>query len=106
MAVLSFLGMANIAVRLVNQKYPNSQLLEGDGLSPSGPTTNVQNVNQWRFVFRTQDGGTAMIRSRAWGEFYPVEYYSSPWLEDIVIPWPIKMDIVQADKLLKQAGFC
>ncbi len=27
-ATLSFLGMANIAVRLVNQRYPGSQLLE------------------------------------------------------------------------------
>ncbi|HEY0080544.1 MAG TPA: hypothetical protein VGB73_18210 [Pyrinomonadaceae bacterium] len=102
---LSFLGMANIAVRLVNQKYPGSQLYEGDGVSPMGPTTDVRQVSQWRFVFRTADGGTAMIRSRTWGEFYPVEYYSSPWLEDIVIPWPIKMDIVQADQLLKQAGY-
>lgn len=104
-ATLSFLGMANIAVRLVNAQYPGSQLLEGDGISPSGPTTNPQNVNQWRFVFRTKDGGTAFIRTRTWGEFYPIEYTHMIWVEDIVIPWPIKMDITEADRLLKQAGY-
>lgn len=102
---LSFLGMANIAVRLVTQRYPGAQLYEGDGISPSGPTTDVKNVNQWRFVFRTQDGGTAIIKNRTWGEFGPIEYIPQPWLEDVVIPWPIKMDITEADRLLKQAGY-
>lgn len=105
MAVLSFLGMANIAVRLVNDQYPGSELLEGDGVSPTGPTTNPADVNSWRFVFRTQNGGTALIQSRVWGEFWPVRYVDQPWLEDVVIPWPIEMDIDEADKLLKDAGY-
>lgn len=105
MAVLSFLGMANIAVRLVTQKYPGSQLYEGDGISPSGPTTNIKDVNSWRFVFQVPDNGTAIIKSSVWGEFYPIQYIPQPWLEDVVIPWPIKMDITQADQLLKQAGY-
>lgn len=104
-AVLSFLGMANIAVRLVTKQYPGAQLLEGDGVSPSGPTTDVKNVNSWRFVFRTQDGGTAFIQSSMWGEFNPITYVPHPWLEDVVIPWPIKMDITDAAKLLTQAGY-
>lgn len=105
MATLSFLGMANIAVRIVNEQYPGSQLYEGDGISPSGPTTNVNNVNSWRFVFRTANGGTAFIHSTVWGEFGPVTYVGQPWLEDRVIPWPINMDIVKADELIKQAGY-
>lgn len=105
MATLSFLGMANIAVRLVNDEYPGSQLLEGDGVSPSGPTTNVRDVNSWRFVFRTANGGTALIHSTVWGQFGPITYIPQPWLEDVVIPWPIDMDIVEADELLKKAGY-
>lgn len=104
-AVLSFLGMANIAVRLVTKQYPGAQLLEGDGVSPSGPTTDVNNVNSWRFVFRTQDGGTAFIQSSVWGEFNPITYVPHPWLEDVVIPWPISMDITKAAALLTQAGY-
>jgi hypothetical protein len=105
MATLSFLGMANIAVRLVTDKYPDARLYEGDGISPSGPTTDVANVNSWRFVFRLPDNATAIINSRAWGEFGPIQYIAQPWLEDVVIPWPIEMDITDADRLLKNAGY-
>ncbi len=105
MATLTFIGMANIAVNLVNAQYPGSKLYEGDGTAPNGPTTNVQNVNSWRFVFRTANGGTAMIHSTEWGEFGPITYVDQPWLEDVVIPWPVKMDIVEADNLLKNAGY-
>lgn len=55
MATLSFLGMANIAVRQVTEKYPGAMLYEGDGLSPKGPTTDVLDVTSWRFAFRTED---------------------------------------------------
>lgn len=102
---LSFLGMANIAVRLVRDRYQDAQLYEGDGISPGGPTTKVQDVNSWRFVFRAGDGGTAIIRSTVWGEFGPIQYIPEPWLEDRVIPWPIDMEITKADDLLKQAGY-
>jgi hypothetical protein len=105
MATLSFLGLANIAVRLVTEQYPGAQLYEGDGTSPNGPTTNVQDVNHWRFVFRTQDGGTALVSTTSWGEFAPITYVGEPFLEDVVIPWPIEMDITEADKLLKGSGY-
>ncbi len=105
MATLSFLGVANIAVRLVTEQYPGAVLYEGDGRPTKGPTEDVHDVTRWRFVFRTEDGGTAMIHSTAWGEFGPVSYVDQPWLEDVVIPWPMEMDIVEADQLLKGAGF-
>lgn len=105
MATLSFLGMANIAVRLVRDQYPGAQLLEGDGLSPSGPTTNVNDVNSWRFVFRTANGGTAFIHSTVWGEFGPITYVGQPWLEDVVIPWPIDMELTEAAQLKSNAGY-
>jgi hypothetical protein len=102
---LSFLGLTNIAVRLVQDEYPGAKLLEGDGIPPGGPTTNPKDVTSWRFVFRTASGGTAFIYTTVWGEFTPVEYVPKPWVGDIVIPWPIKMDIVEADKLLKGHGY-
>jgi hypothetical protein len=104
-ATLSFLGLTNIAVRLVQDEYPGAKLLEGDGIPPAGPTTNPKDVTSWRFVFRTASGGTALIFTTVWGEFGPVQYIGQPWLGDVPIPWPIKMDIVEADKLLKEHGF-
>ena len=105
MAILSFLGVVNIAVRLVTEEYPGAELYEGDGISPSGPTTNPQDVNSWRFVFRVPDNKTAFIHTTEWGEFGPIQLIDQPWLEDRVIPWPFEMDIVTADELLKNAGY-
>ncbi len=105
MATLSFLGMANIAVRLVTDEYPEAQLYEGDGTSPKGPTTNVQDVNSWRFVFSLPNNRTAFIHSTDWGEFGPIEVVPFPWLEDVVIPWPIDLELTDAAQLLQQAGY-
>lgn len=105
MATLDFLGLTNIAVRLVREKFPAAELYEGDGTSPSGPTTDVAKINEWRYVFRAGDGGTAIIKTVSWGEFGPIEYIDQPWVEDVVIPWPVDMDITAADALLKKAGF-
>lgn len=105
MATLSFLGMANIAVKIVTEKYPNAELYEIDGVSSNGPTTDVLSIDRLRVVFKTSDGGTAIINSTVWGEFGPVEYVDQPWLEDVVIPWPIEMDLAQAAELMKIAGY-
>ena len=105
MATLNFLGLTNIAVRLVQEKFPGAQFYEADGTSPTGPTTNVASINQWRYVFRTADGGTAFIKNVDWGDFGAIDYVDQPWLEDVVIPWPIEMDITAADALLKKAGY-
>jgi hypothetical protein len=96
--------MANIAVRLVRDQYPDAELYEGDGTPPNGPTTNVQDVTSWRFVFRLPNNRTALIHSTDWGEFGPVEVVDQPWLEDRVIPWPIEMDITEAAQLLQHGG--
>ncbi|WP_151089054.1 hypothetical protein [Hymenobacter baengnokdamensis] len=57
-----------------------------------------------RAVFQVK-GGTAFAIMTQWGEFGPIQFIAHPWLEDVVISWPIKMDIVQADELLKKAGY-
>lgn len=104
-AQLSFLGLTNIAVNLVREKYPDAELYEADGVSPSGATTDVQKVNQWKFVFRLPNNSTAIIETETWGTFKPIQFIPQPWLEDVVIDWPIHMDITEAAKLLKDAGY-
>lgn len=105
MSILSYLGRVNIAVRLVTEKYPGAQLYEVDGVASKGPTTKPLDIDQLRVVFGLPNNHTALISSTGWGEFGPIEDIPEPWLEDVVIPWPIKMDLVDADRLLKAAGF-
>jgi hypothetical protein len=83
---LSFLGLVNIAVRQVTEKYP-------------------EDVSRWRFVFRADSKGTVFISTTTWGEFGPLQFVDQSWAEDVVIPWPFEMDIVEADRLLKNAGY-
>lgn len=105
MSILSYLGRVNIAVRLVTEKYPGAQLYEVDGVASKGPTTDPLNIDQLTVVFSLPNNHTATIASTGWGEFGPIQDIPSPWLEDVVIPWPIKMDLTDADRLLKAAGF-
>ncbi|MEM8906652.1 MAG: hypothetical protein AAGD05_02295 [Bacteroidota bacterium] len=101
---LSFLGMVNIAVKKVRAKYPNAELYEVDAVATGGPTTNPNSIDKMKVVFRA-GRGTAIITSTTWGEFGPVQYIDQPWLEDVVIPWPIEMDLVEANNLKNKAGF-
>ena len=104
-AQLSFIGLTNIAVKLVTQKYPKAKLLEADGVSLNGPTTKPQDINQWRFVFQLPNNATAIITTKNWGSFNPIQYIDQPWLEDVTIPWPISMDITEASELMQKAGY-
>ena len=103
-ATLSFLGAVNIAIRKVRAEYPNAQLLEVDGYAMGGPTTNSQGIDKMRVVFQIGDMHSATVTSTAWGEFGPIEMHGV-FAGDRVLPWPIKMTLVEANDLLKKAGF-
>ena len=103
-ATLSFLGCVNIAVNLAAKQYPTTKLYEVEThvTTPGQPSP----IKDLRVVFQA-DGGAATVFATMtkWGEFAPLEFKREGWMEDVVIPWPIKMDIVEADQLLKQAGY-
>jgi hypothetical protein len=104
-SILSFLGRVNIAVRLVQDQYPGAQLYEVEATPPTPQAvTNPNALSQLKVVFRAGKG-TAIIQSTGWGSFGPVKYIDSPWMEDVVIEWPIKMEATEADSLLKKAGY-
>lgn len=62
MAIISFDGRVNIAVRIVSEKYPNAQLLEASGVAMNGATTNPDQVEGLRVVF-ANDNNTTVIRN-------------------------------------------
>ena len=105
MAILSFLGRVNIAVRIVTEKYPEAKLYEVDGESSTGLTTDPLNIDKLRVVFQNSNNTTIIIKSTGWGEFGEPILIDEPWLGDIVIDWPIDMELVEANKLKEAAGY-
>jgi hypothetical protein len=105
MAILSFNGRVNIAVRIVKGQYPQAELYEADGIATGGPTTDPAKIDHMRVVFRNENNTTVIIQETGYGEFGPPELIKHPWLEDVVIQWPVKMDLPQANQLKEQAGY-
>lgn len=105
MAILSFDGRVNIAVRIVTEQYPEAKLLEADGTASKGPTTDPAQIDQLRVVFSNVNDSTVIIKSIGYGEFGKPVLIPEPWLEDVIIKWPIKMDLPKANELKEKAGY-
>lgn len=105
MAVLNFIGRVNIAVRLVTEKYPDASLYEVDGYSSTGQTTDPLKIDELRVVFRNIKNTTVIIKSTGWGSFGEPVLIPGPWLEDVIIKWPVDMDLEEANQLKEAAGY-
>lgn len=105
MAILSFDGRVNIAVRIVTEKFPAAKLYEADGTATGGSTTDPAQINHLKVVFQNENNSTVIIQETAYGEFGEPELFPYPWADDLVIEWPIEMDLPKANELKEQAGF-
>ena len=105
MAILSYLGRVNLAVRLVTEKYPGAKLYEVEGTCSQGPSTKWQDVDELRVVFLADNMATAIIDSEGWGEFGPIKYVKKPWLQDVIIQWPVTLELSTAVQLMQEAGY-
>lgn len=105
MAILSFNGRVNIAIRIVSDHYPDAKLYEANGTASLGPTTDPAKINQLRVVFQNSNNTTVIIKETGYGDFGAPQLISEPWLEDVVIQWPINMDLPQANQLKEAAGY-
>lgn len=105
---LGFVGRVNIAVRTVQTQdhNPDARLYEVQATAPGG-TGEIQPValTQLQVVFSLPKNRCAIINSTAGGAFNAVQYRNTPWLEDLAVAWPIEMSAVEADALLKKAGY-
>jgi hypothetical protein len=109
---LSWLGFVNIGIELLKKAYPlGVQLLEVETtpLVP-GSVTNPAQLNKLKIVASVRiakniASNTAILESTGWGDFGPIETSLAPWEGDVVIDWPVKMDLVESFKLLQGAGF-
>lgn len=103
--ILSFNGRVNIAVRIVQEQYPEAKLYEADGTASGGPTTDPAKIDHLRVVFQNSDNTTVIIEETGYGEFGKPKLIDQPWVEDVVIDWPVEMDLPEANKLKEKAGY-
>ncbi|MER7960188.1 hypothetical protein, partial [Streptomyces sp. NPDC096030] len=103
---LAFLDMAGAAVARVQAQYPEAYLLEGQGTSPGGATTDPADFTDWLFLFRLEGQRHAAIRATTGGTFSAPVVLDRPWLGDQIICWTPQefLSLGEADRLLKQAG--
>ncbi|KAE8396502.1 hypothetical protein ETB97_001655 [Aspergillus alliaceus] len=105
MPSLDYLVAVDTGVRLVMAKYPAAQLYEVTATaSDSRYVSHPSELDHLRFVFRA-GLGTAFLASTTQEIYGPIQYDPEPWLDDVVIRWPVGMDASEADELLKSQGF-
>ncbi|AOJ08075.1 PepSY domain-containing protein [Burkholderia mayonis] len=102
--ILGFKGRVTIAVRKVTEQYPHAKLYEVDGIASGGPTTDPKNIDKLRVVFQNESG-TVIINSIGYDEFAPPVSYPTPWTGDVVIEWPVKLDLDEANHAKEAAGY-
>jgi len=104
--ILDYLDTVALAVRIVQKEYPDAVLYIVEAAVPRGsdPTPDPLCLSQLRVVFRAKDG-TVIIRSTSWDKWGKTQFIPHPWDGCVVIPWPIKMDITDAVKILRKAGY-
>jgi|GEM_PF-1224816 len=105
MAILSFDGRVNIAVRIVTGEYPQAFLYEVEGSATGGLTTDPAQINRMRVIFGNTGNTTVIIEETNYGEFGKPVLIGQPWLEDVVIKWPIDLDLPEANELKEKAGY-
>ncbi|KAF0410090.1 hypothetical protein F8M41_008303 [Gigaspora margarita] len=76
--------------------------------------SEFQRSCQHRSVYRDQaipvcginvNDTTVIINETSPGNFDPPTLIDEPWLEDLIIHWPIDMDLYLANRLKEAAGF-
>ena len=105
--ILSFIGRVFIAERIVKQTWPEAELWEVQCHLPRGvyaPTSNPLDLSQLKAVWNVSKG-TVMIDSLGWGTWNRPVFYPYSYGECKIIPFPIKMDIVDAFHILQKAGY-
>lgn len=102
---LSFVEKASIGIKKVQNMYPSAVLLEVDAWKSVGSTLNPDELDLMRIVFSLDDTKSVFIKSIKGNTFNEPVVVNKPFLEDAFIEnWPIKMDLLEALDLIKEAG--
>lgn len=104
--VLDFIGRVNIALRVIKEEYPTAVLYEADGSASKGETTRPEEIDTIRVVCtRPEDGATIIVKITDSDKVGKPIFIPEPWLEDVVIAWPVEMTLLHASQLKEQTGY-
>lgn len=103
-----FQALVDSVAAQVHARYPDAQLMEVDGRSPSGKTMSITDVTQWRFDYNaTQDGKLivvfATVNLPSWTASLSVQ--GGVWVGSDPLTDPVAMSPFKASLLLRIAGY-
>lgn len=103
--ILSFNDRVSLALRIVQESYPNARLYEAGGVSTEGSTTNPKKIDQMQVLCMNPDGSTVFINEAGAGNFNKPVLIEGNSNRDRAIHWPIAMDLSIANQLKEDAGY-
>ena len=94
-------------INKIKEKYPDAQLHRVDYRPPvPGPCDNPYQLSSLTVYCQVNDGKQfASVSTVGYGPFGPIELREILLDDRKNIEWPVKMDITEADELMKKAGF-
>lgn len=87
----------------VREAYPDAALLESYPLLTT-TVTELPDGAGLRAVLQVQRGTVIAQQSDPMAE-PQIDFSPAPWLGDMLLPWPIGMNLEEAESLLRSAGF-
>ena len=106
---LSLRQLLDVVGYEVRMSFPKATLMVAEGSSPSGPTTDMAEVTDWRLVYNTNDPASPVksleVRATLAGAIDAPTYHGSPWGGVVSIPDQVAMSPEEAYHLLRAAGY-
>ncbi len=87
----------------VREAYPEATLLESSPLLTSTVTELPDGVGL-RAVLHVPNGTVVAQQSDPQAD-PQIDFTPAPWLGDMLLPWPVEMNLEEAESLLRNAGF-
>ncbi|KAH0565442.1 hypothetical protein GP486_001159 [Trichoglossum hirsutum] len=101
--ILTFTGRVNVAINIIKEKYPEASFFSVEGTPSNGkPVDNSNEITHLKVACKVNKGA-AIIESTGWNQWGDVKFMEIMVTENLV-PWPVKIDAVEADDLMRKAG--
>ena len=100
---LGFNARLDRLIREVRATHPEAVLLEANPVL-SSIVTELPEWSGLRAVLRVNGGTVVAEQTDLWGD-PRMDFRAIPWMGDMDLPWPVAMDLEEAESALRDAGF-